>query len=67
MILPVPKYILEADPGVYPGVGLFSVDEWFAYYIGTDRAEREWQERTSYWRNELMQWSLDNDPGYSIA
>ena len=57
--LPVPQYVLDADPGVYPGIDLLSIEEWFVKYIESGWSRREWDERCLYWRNELIRWSLD--------
>ena len=59
--LPVPTEVLEADDGVYPGIGIFSIEEWMTSYIETGLAQKDWQERTEYWRKELEKWSYAFD------
>ena len=57
--LPVPKYVLHADPGVYPGDGNLSIEQWIELYVESGQSRREWNERCLHWRNELIRWSLD--------
>ena len=57
--LPVPQDIVDApEPGVYPGLGVLSVEEWVVTYIETGQAEADWKEKCAKQREWLLEYEI---------